>query len=125
MMDEIYAKLNDGIGKHLDELAKFDVGSSEMSKAIDDVAVLYKLRIEEEKIELERERVAAEKSEKDKHTIFDKKKLIIDTAIAGAELILPLTVYGVLSYIGFAREFDGVVSSDTLKRVLNSIKPKK
>lgn len=121
MVDDIYTKLNEGIGKQLDELAEFDVGSTEMSKAIDDVAVLYKLRIEEEKLELERGHAAAEKTDKDNRSVLDKKKLILDAAVAGAELIFPLALYGVLSYIGFAREFDGVVSSDTLKRVLNSI----
>ena len=124
-MDDIYAKLNEGIGRHLDELTMFDVGSDEMAKAVDNVAVLYKLRIEEEKIELERDRAAAEKSDKDKRGDFDKKKLLIDTVVAGAELIFPLALYGVLSYIGFARDFDGVVSSDTLKRVLTSIKTKR
>ena len=95
MVDDIYTKLNEGIGKHLDELAGFDVGSAEMSKAIDDVAVLYKLRIEEEKLELERGRAAAEKTDKDNRSVFDKKKLILDTAVAGAELIFPLALYGV------------------------------
>lgn len=125
VMDDIYGKLNECIGKHLDELMELDVGSDEMSKAVDDTAVLYKLRIEEEKVKIERARAVAEKSEKDNHRTLDKKKLIIDTIIGATEIVLPLTLYGVLSYIGFAREFDGVVSSDTLKRVLNSIKTKR
>lgn len=124
-MDNVCSKLNNGIVKHLDEVMRLDVGSNEMSNAVADVAVLYKLRIEEEKLEVEKNRMAAEKSEQDECHAFDRKKLLIDTVVACAELTLPLALYGLLSYVGFAREFDGVVSSDTLKRVLNSIKTKK
>lgn len=122
---DIYEKLNENIGKHLDELMEFDVGSDEMARAVADTAVLYKLRIEEEKLKLERERAENENSVQNTRLYLDKKNLIFDVIIGTAEIVLPLTLYGVLSYIGFAREFDGVVSSDTLKRVLNSIKTRK
>lgn len=123
-MDIIFGKLDEGIGKHLDEVMSLDVGSSEMSNAVNNTAVLYKLRIEEEKLEIERKRMEMEQSKTEHQHTFDKEKLLIDTAIAGAELVLPLALYGVLSYIGYAREFDGCVTSDTLKRVLNSIRKK-
>ena len=120
-MNDIYGKLNECIDKHMEELMGLNVGSDKMSKAVSDTAVLYKLRIEEEKIRVERARTVAEKSERDVRSALDRKRLIRDTFIGAAEIVFPLALYGVLSYIGFAREFDGVVSSDTLKRVLNSI----
>ena len=54
-----------------------------------------------------------------------KKDRWFRVGVAAAEIILPLTLYGWLAYVGYAREFDGIVSSDTLKRVLNSIKQKR
>lgn len=124
-MDIISKKLDDGICKHLDDLMNLETGSDEMHKVIGDVAQLYRMRIEEKNIEIDKARLENEKSVTDNQNAFDKKKLLVDIGISAAELILPLTLYGILSYIGFAREFDGVVTSDTLKRVLNSIKSKK
>lgn len=54
----------------------------------------------------------------------DKKDRWFKVGVAAAEIVLPLTVYGVLAYIDYAREFDGTITSDTLKRVLTSIKKK-
>ena len=157
MVDDIYTLLNDCIENHLNAMVNYDVGSDEMKQAITDVAVLYKLRVEDErnelekermhtdrddktghaelegkrfgleekKLELERERMAMENDIQNRRDNLDKNKIKLDTIISAAEIVLPLTLYGILSYIGFAREFDGVVSSDTLKRVLNSIKTKR
>lgn len=119
-MNDNYVKLNECIGKHMEELMGLDVGSDEMSKAVSNISELYKLRIEEEKIKVERARTVAEKSEKDVHCALERKRFRSDTILGVAKIGLPLALFGALSILGFAREFDGVVSSDTLKRVLNS-----
>lgn len=175
MVDNIYKMLNNCIENHLNAMAGYDVGSNEMQQAISDVAGLYKLRIEDERNELDKERMCTDRDDKTGHAELEEKKLALererasadslvqnrhaeledkrfelerkrsvmenniqnrrykldmgklrlDTIIGAAEVVLPLALYGWLSYIGFAREFDGVVSSDTLKRVLNSIKAKR
>lgn len=124
-MDIITNKLDDGIIKHLDELMNLDPGSDRMDSVVKDLVQLHKLRIDEKKLDLEISKAESEVSDKKSRSNLDRKKLFVDIGLGAAELVLPLTLYGVLSYIGFAREFDGVVSSDTLKRVLNSIRSKK
>ena len=96
-----------------------------MDSVVKDLVQLHKLRIDEKKLDLEISKAESEVSDKKSRLDIDRKKLFVDIGLGAAELVLPLTLYGVLSYIGFAREFDGVVSSDTLKRVLNSIRSKK
>lgn len=141
-MNNIIEKLGDAINKHLDDLMKLDTESDEMNRVIGNTVQLYKLyleeekldlenskldadksdkteriRIEDEKLRLENSKLDADKSDKRRRLEFDRKKLLFDIGTAAAELVLPLTLYGVLSYIGFAREFDGVVTSDTLKKI--------
>lgn len=150
----IAEKLDDCIEQHLDAMATFKVGSEDMQKAINDLARLYKFRIDEAKLdfdytnsedqhELDKERVENEKGFKEAQLELETKKFNMDRArdvaqikeqridryfrlsIAAAELVLPLTVYSVLAMLGYAREFDGVITSATLKRVTNDIKFRK
>lgn len=101
------------------------------------------LKLEEQKFELEKKRVNLDETDKLERRNIDKERLANDCAcekeqvkeqrvdryfklgIAAAELVLPLTVYSVLAMLGYAREFDGVITSATLKRVTNDIKFKK
>lgn len=135
-MSNISEKLDENIERSLDKIASLDIGSKEMSSAIDQTVQLHKLRMDELKLE-------SEVSDKNARRIFEtqnrssdelardeelrerKKERWFKVGVAAAELVLPLALYGWLSYVGYAREFDGVVTSDTLKRVLNSIKPKR
>lgn len=130
-MANIMEKLEENIARHLDEMATCEIGSKESKAVIDDTTELYKLYIEEsrtlsavvsdlKKVDIEERKLDIE----ERKLAAEKKNKIIDTAIKTAEIVLPLTAYGILSYIGFAREFDGCVTSDTLKRVINSIKKK-
>lgn len=135
-MSNISEKLDENIGRSLDKIASLEVGSKEMSTAIDQTVQLHRLRMDELKFD-------DEKLDRTARDIFETQKASLDevardeelrerrkdrwfgVGVAAAEIILPLALYGWLSYVGYAREFDGVVTSDTLKRVLNSIKPKR
>lgn len=136
-------KLNEAIERHLDEMGGLGVGSEEMAKAIKAMAQLHTLRIEEEKISNEKCKIANEENARSERQIMEtqkesfeqimrdeeikerKRDRIFRIGVATAEIILPLAVYMGLAMLGFAREFDGVITSDTLKRVLNTAKPKK
>ncbi len=124
-MDNITEKLGDEIIRHLEDLTYLDTGSDSSHTVVEELAQLCKLRIDEEKLALEKSKALSEISDKKKRFGIDRERLIIDIGMGSAELILPLALYGVLTYIGFAREFDGVITSDTLKRVLNNIRSKK
>lgn len=135
-MSNISEKLDESIERSLDKIASLDVGSKERSSAIDQAVQLHKLRMDELKLESEvRDRDARRIFETQKQSLDElardeelkesKKDRYFRVGVAAAEIILPLALYGWLSYVGYAREFDGAVTSDTLKRVLNSIKPKR
>lgn len=135
-MSNISEKLDENIERSLDKIASLDIGSKEMSSAIDQTVQLHRLRMEELKLESEVNDREARRICEVQNRSFDeiardeelkekKKDRYFKIGVAAAELILPLALYGWLSYVGYAREFDGVVTSDTLKRVLNSIKPKR
>lgn len=136
-------KLNEAIERHLDEMESLGVGSEEMSKAIKAVAQLHALKIEEEKVSIENRKITNDETAQSAKSIMDvqnnsfeqimrdeemkerKRDRFFRLGVAAAEIILPLAVYTGLAMLGFAREFDGVITSDTLKRVLNTAKPKK
>lgn len=136
-------KLNEAIERHLDEMESLGVGSEEMSKAIKAVAQLHALKIEEEKVSIENRKITNDEAVQSAKSIMDvqnnsfeqimrdeemkerKRDRFFRLGVAAAEIILPLAVYTGLAMLGFAREFDGVITSDTLKRVLNTAKPKK
>ncbi len=135
-MSNICEKLDENIERHLDAMSKYGIGSTEMSSAINEVVRLHKLRMDELKHEVEldeqfkrnvldTQKYTSDELRRDDELCERKRDRYFRVGIAAAELVLPLALYGVLSYIGFAREFDGVVTSDTLKRVLNSIKIKR
>ena len=136
-------KLNEAIERHLDEMGGLGVGSEEMAKAIKAMAQLHTLRIEEEKLSNELCQITNEETARSERQIMETQKEAFEQimrdeeikerkrdrffriGVAAAEIILPLAVYTGLAMLGFAREFDGVITSDTLKRVLNTAKPKK
>lgn len=135
-MSNISEKLDESIERSLDKIASLDVGSKEMSTAIDQAVQLHQLRMNERKFESEeRDKSVRHFTETQKESLDAiardeelrerKKERWFKVGVAAAEIILPLALYGWLSYVGYAREFDGTVTSDTLKRVLNSIKPKR
>ncbi len=135
-MSNICEKLDENIERHLDAMSEYGIGSTEMSSAINEVVRLHKLRMDELKHEVEldeqfkrnvldTQKYTSDELRRDDELCERKRDRYFRVGIAAAELVLPLALYGVLSYIGFAREFDGVVTSDTLKRVLNSIKIKR
>lgn len=135
-MSNISEKLDESIERSLDKIASLDVGSKEMSTALDQAVQLHQLRMNERKFESEeRDKSVRHFAETQKESLDAiardeelrerKKERWFKVGVAAAEIILPLALYGWLSYVGYAREFDGTVTSDTLKRVLNSIKPKR
>lgn len=134
-MNNISEKLDENIERYLDELGGLAVSDDKTSKAIGNVARLHglrmnELRFENEKTEKERQRtvdirrVTAEDINRREEQKERKKDRWFRFGVAAAEIILPLATYGVLAYIGYAREFDGTITSDTLKQVVRSIKKK-
>ena len=111
MEENIKELLTKEIAAEIKDLSKFQSGSEEKTEAIDALATLYKLKIEEDK------------SQRD---IADKvKERYFKTGIAVAEIILPLVFYGIWMGKGFKFEETGSITSTTFKGLINRFRPTK
>lgn len=81
--------------------------------------------IEDQKLDLDRSRFTEELNSNIAQREDRRIDRYLTIGMAVAELLIPLGVYTGLALLGFGREFDGVITSDTLKRVWNNIKPAK
>ena len=135
-MDEknIEELLSEEIARQIKGLSEFASGSKEKSMAIDELATLYKLRIEENKSEWDEKynsRVAdneeKERDEKLKQRQIDEqvKDRYFKAGIAGAELLLPLIFYGIWMNKGFRFEEHGTISSQVFRNLINRFRPTK
>ena len=108
-MDDITETLDDRIRTVLEEISKNKIGSEQCERAINQVVDLYRLRLEEQKIESERE---------DKN-YARKFKLGLQTA----GLIVPNAIALGTVLMGFNFEKTGVLKSRTMQKVLGWVKP--
>lgn len=154
MAKSIKNLLEDEIKNEINELSKFPPGSKEKSSAIEDLAKIHKLKMEEMKFEFEKsEKVENRKSEcekqKSENTVkqaqlaneesvheFDKtyktKQLTEQTkdryfriGIGIAEIVLPLMFYATWMRRGFKFEETGTFTSTTFKGLFNKFKTTK
>ena len=133
-MDEIREELNNRIDDNLGYLATEDIGSDDSGNIIDDTVKLYKLRLEEnqqqlerDKLEMEKAKLAAENKRQAENLETEKAKLKeqkLERYFSTGLKVAMLTGTVIFTILGFAREFDGTITSDTLKRNLNFWKPK-
>jgi len=117
-MDANNKTLEDVIQSELNELEYLEAGGEEKSSAVKDLTELYKLKIEEEKLKQEEKNSLIQKQE-------NFKDRIVKICVAGAELVIPLTVYGILAIKGFKFEETGTFTSQTFKGLLGLFKPKR
>ncbi len=128
--------LNEEIAEQIQALSEMPSGSKEKSAAIDDLATLYRLRIEENKSmwdadEKYNRRVMDEKSGendcsfKERQITEQIKDRYFRVGIAAAELLIPLMFYGIWMNRGFKFEETGTFTSGTFKGLINRFKPTK
>lgn len=124
----ILEKIDESIMKCLNKVAIGDVSSDETQKALDTAVKLHKLRTDELKIKsddskqvFENQKLTYDELARSKDEKERKKERWFRFGVAIAEVVVPVTVYGALSFIGYAREFDGTVCSRTLQNLANRI----
>ncbi len=146
--------LSEEIKTQIQDLSKLNPGSAEKSKAVDDLATLYKLKIDETKMELDFDEKQArreidkenrlkddaikEQQLKDENSVRERDELIrkerlaeqvkdryIGLGIAAAEIILPLIFYSKWMKKGFKFEETGTFTSTTFRGLFNRFKPTK
>ncbi|MCD7860970.1 MAG: hypothetical protein LUG25_03555 [Oscillospiraceae bacterium] len=128
-MNESKDMLEEAIERSFEDLKNLDAGSEERKTAVEDLAKLYRLKIDENKADDE---VALKETEQDlaRQTKDDDRKEQrrehwVRVGIAGGEIILPLAFYAFWLQSGFKFEETGVFTSPTFKGLTKWFKPKK
>lgn len=146
-MSDIQSLLDGVIETEIQNLGSLSSGSDEKSKAIQNLATLHKLRIEEikagtdadekrERRKMDSEQRKAEldgkKADRDQEETFQKRQAMdqmidrcVKTGVAVGELVLPLVFYGIWMNRGFKFEETGSFTSTTFKNLLNRFRPTK
>lgn len=129
MGEEIKGLLEEEIKSEIENLSSLEAGSQEHSTAVESLAKLYKLKLEEDKssiehiekidnreIDINLKRAQMEEAIKDRY---------FRIGIAAAEIVLPLVFYGIWMKRGFAFEKDGTFTSQTFRGLFSRFKPTK
>ncbi len=122
-MAEIKTMLDELIEQEIRNLDGLSSGSDGKYAAIQDLAALHKLRIEEIKAETEAAEVCERQFTDDKQFKDQTIDRYVRIGVAAAELILPLICYGVWMKKGFKFEETGTYTSATFKNLFNRFKP--
>jgi hypothetical protein len=136
MNENINELLDEEIAAEIQSISEMKDGSTEKSKAISDLAMLYKLRIEENKNlweadeKYDRRKMEEEAGLRDediKRTQISEqiKDRYFKVGIAAAELMIPLVFYGIWMNKGFKFEETGAYTSTTFKGLFNRFRPTK
>lgn len=106
-------------------LSTMESGSQEKASAVDDVAKLYKLKLEEVKIDKEYEEKWCNRQEN--QVVFEEenklKKVRVVLDVVG--IAAPLIFYGVWMGRGFKFEETGAFTSTTFRGLIGKFKPTK
>ena len=128
-MDEIRDLLGEEIKEEIQNLSTLEPGSKEKSTAIEDLAKLYRLRIEELKndgdlSEKYNSRECEEQLKKDQLNEQIKDRYF-RLGVEAAGIILPLIFYAAWMRRGFKFEENGTFTSTTFRGLFNRFKPTK
>ena len=124
MDNNITQMLEEEIKSELQTLSNLEVGSKELESATESVATLYKLRIEEAK--LERELANDSEMEFKRAQLKEQAKdRYIRLGLDVAGLVLPMVFYGIWMHKGFKFEETGTYTSTTFRGLFNRFRPTK
>lgn len=124
-MNEIQNLLDEEIVRRLKGLTSMESGSKEIGVAIEDVEHLFKMRVEERKLNNELESNAREERDKLVENASRAKDRYIRLGLDVAGLILPLMFYGIWMAKGLKFEETGTFTSTTFRTLFNRFKPTK
>jgi len=129
MDEEIRKLLEEEIKTEIRDLSTLEPGSKEKSTAIEDLAKLYKLRIEETKNEWDfSEKYDAREGDKQlkKDQLEEQvKDRYFRFGVEAAGIMLPLIFYAIWMKRGFKFEETGTYTSTTFRGLFNRFKPTK
>ncbi len=136
MNDEIMELLGEEIKSQIESLSSLETGSKEQSEAVDNLAKLYRLRIEENKNnweysekfdrrEMEDEAQKRDEQLKKNQLEEQVKDRYFRLGVNIAEVILPLIFYASWMKKGFKFEETGTFTSATFRGLFNRFRPTK
>lgn len=129
-MSENQEKLDLEIARQLEILEKLSPSDGEKYElAVDSLAKLYKLRIEEEKNEREADladcQAEVDNEEKEKEAKDRKFDRWLHFGLDMASIVVPIVFYNIWMNKGFRFEKDGTFTSTTFKNLFHLFKPTK
>lgn len=129
-MNENQEKLDLEIARQLEILEKLSPSDGEKYElAVDSLAKLYKLRIEEEKNEREADladcQAEVDNEEKEKDAKDRKFDRWLHFGLDAAGIVVPIVFYNIWMNKGFRFEKDGTFTSTTFKNLFHLFKPTK
>ena len=135
-MNNNHKMLDEEIERRIEELASLVPGSDEDTKAIDNFAKLYKLRIEENKAlsedderyirrNMDKENLDREAEAKVAETKTYKIDRYVRWALEGAGIVLPMIFYSTWMKRGFEFEREGTFTSTTFRGLFGKFRPTK
>ena len=126
---DIEEMLDEAIVKGFNDLGEIEAGTDEQSKAVENLAKLYKLRIEEEsKVRDYQAKMDQNESEdcyRREQLKDEKKKSLIQFILDAIKVIVPLGAYGIWFAKGLKFEETGSFSSTTFRNFFGKIRPTK
>lgn len=129
MNEEIKDLLGEEIKSEIEALSSLESGSKEKSVAIEDLTKLYKLKIEDTRIDYEiGEKYDARESDKQlKNAQLEEqvKDRYFRLGMEAAGIVLPLIFYAIWMRKGFKFEENGTYTSTTFRGLFNRFRPTK
>lgn len=120
------------IKSQIQNISSMPNGTEEKTRAIDNLVKLYKLKLDETKIEFEHDENRFNATDRSlehdlKEKQFDEqiKDRYFRLGIAAAELLVPLIFYGIWMRKGFKFEENGAYTSTTFRNLFNRFRPTK
>lgn len=128
-MDEIKEMLDEEIKEEIENLSNFELGSNEASDAVDNLVELYKLKLDQMKMEKEfYEQTDARESEEEFKNIQIQEQRIdryVKIGLETAGIVLPMIFYASWMKKGFKFEETGTFTSNTFRGLFQKFKPTK
>lgn len=143
MDEEIKELLDEEIKSRIENLATVSPGTDEDNDVVSNLNTLYKLRLEEKKIDAdvddknarrvqenarrvqENEKNEREFDLKEQQADEEKKQTIVKLVFGTCEIVIPLIFSAHWLKRGFKFEEDGILTSTTMRGLFNGIFPKK
>ena len=125
MNSKIREMLEEEIEDEFLELSELQAGTKEQTEAIANLATLYKLKIDDDKVQLEVEEKLNNEQLKLEDRVERNKDRYIRLGMEAASIVLPLVFYAVWMKRGFKFEENGTYTSTTFRGLFNRFRPTK